>query len=1775
MLWSSENEPWHTANFAKVIQSNGEEEIAKETHLDLEDVRDNVVRYASESPSQRVIIWLDDKGNESSVLTRESLVKSAQGLAEAMRTQWKMKTGEKVLLVFLPGTDFIIAMMACLFGGFVAVPVYPPDPNSPKAGLLKLGKAVEVAQVSTVISHTKFLHLRRLVIGVKKFPRGLKWHNMSKVKPAASIGVTMPVASHELAFIQFSSGSTGDPKGVCVTHGNLNSNLASIKTSMGMSEDTVGVTWVPFYHDMGLVGAILTTLYSGAIMVAMSPISFLQNPFVWLNAISKYRGTTTCAPNFAYVLAVRKVPVAKRKELDLSCCKRYSNGAEPVRAETLWAFAEAYEKQGVKAEYLDPFYGMAENVVLISTHRGPHMPLMLRLKAGFSNKPGSKIVLVHPEEDGQDLVGNGPPGVGIEVSVVHPETRVLLEDDTIGELWVTGPSKVSEYLGKPALSEEELNAKISTRSDERTFLRTGDMGFVHKGEIFVCGRIKDMMIVRGRNIFPQDVESTVDQASTKIRPGCCAVFTLEGTENVVVVAEVRDGKLANEAGGLADLIRARIMTEHSFRPFAVILIKPRTIPKTTSGKIQRRAAREAYVQGELSVLVEARDESCLPERRSAMQRRASLAALDDLLDELEEMDLWTGPAQMRALVEEMNLAGYTVFDELACLRIPVSLSPLVKQLRELLVHRPILRNFAADLAIGCNEELRSSRVVGPLSLAYFLHICIDALQDRELFVQILPQVLDSLVENFSVPAKRTWFGHVQAGLAAWAAKLQLQQGGLRCTDENHAQFQLGLGVLASVGAEMLHGVKKPTLSALCGASLYEVISHETHRGHTRSAIVESFVAWNFAFLEKYKPFKDITRDLPYEVLLLVPSLVSAQSLDELYHNRMIGLLLLMGAKQSKLFANTERSIQFRAGTIDDAICQVMISLNAQCAERLANSIPHYCGPREMSAAPESLFSRSKYALRNLQRASVLPDNLFDNTWSELVENMESHGEVRAGENPDERLRWLLQCVRQSIEAPSLGLDDDLFEAGMSSMAMIEVNAHVENLIGFNETVEPDFIAKYRTVRRLAEAVEQKRMAHVELEEVKYSNQPALPYHVATTIQFLGIWVLFFMMSAAILPAYHYGLWVRYKSGLPSPWSHYRVTSTLSMFGLLVPFVIPLWIASFSLLVLVAKWIVVGKWRPCEVKINSFPYLRWWFVDRATHLWEIAVGRWFLNTPLLNIFYRAMGGQVSFTAKVKVNLRDLDLVHIGAGAEVRGTLVCRVFDAKERTLRFRRVKLGQGSRLRTGSVVMPGCWVGKGAEVVPLQVLNEGEKVAENIEAIETSHSSINATVRELFAKLFIMCSFLLLYFNTSVIIGLIWDAAGYPENFRYVELVYWASSYLVTACIMSFVAVGMKWILIGRLKTGAIKGSSLRIWAADYLFTLVWVTWIQFLDETRSILGYARGLGASIGPGSFVSAIKWIQPSNADMVKMGASSMASLILIETESEGIRGRVEIGDYCEVSYLALLGRGSTMQSRSYLGSLSVLMEGETLPTGYRQFRGATFPVATKEGEVDMEIWSTTDEILGLLMRVVLIVLVVFSLIPAYEFANFVLFDADMDRNAAILLLAVSFWLAMVSMMVAQKLMATAVLGFGKELQELPCRLSFYCSYQLFTYFFENLLLVVLHGTPFYNSFARFMGACVGRRVILLTGGLREHQLITLEYGAVVDNAQLTGHQACDGAFELGPSLVGAESVLQPGAVCLSNGIVHAGTVIHARSFAPKRTGAAIYGKPSPVCIAPEVA
>jgi acyl-CoA synthetase (AMP-forming)/AMP-acid ligase II len=558
--------------------------------------------HAITNPEDLAYIALDERGGEAASLTYAELDRRASALADFLVT--RAAPGERALLVFPPGLDFLVAFFACQYASIIAVPTILPRQNhlrdssvkivencSPKLGLTTGGVVESVRAAHAEVPSAA--EIEWLGIDALTLP-----------SPATPAGQRPVPDTRTLGLLQYTSGSTSTPKGVMVSHGNLCANVEMISVADDLGRSSTRVGWIPLYHDMGLIFIALQSAYVGALCVLMAPLAFVAQPLSWLRAIHKYRADMTIAPNFSYDLCLENYSPERMAGVDLSCLRLALNGAEPVRASTIEQFAKTFAAHGLRPSAPHPTYGMAEATLMISGGLHGGQPRLWHVSREALQR--SLAVTAREGERAQTLVGCGKVLVGEKLAIVEPDTRRRLAPGEVGEIWVHGPLVAQGYWQAPEATKETFHGEIL--DEEGTFwLRTGDLGcFDDTGELYITGRIKDIMIVRGSNYYPQDLELTAEKSHPALRRGYAAAFTCvqeDDRELLAIACEVRKDYLSRlDVDDVVGAVRKGVVREHDLTVHKVILTPPGTIPKTTSGKIRRSATRDRWQEGQLATL---------------------------------------------------------------------------------------------------------------------------------------------------------------------------------------------------------------------------------------------------------------------------------------------------------------------------------------------------------------------------------------------------------------------------------------------------------------------------------------------------------------------------------------------------------------------------------------------------------------------------------------------------------------------------------------------------------------------------------------------------------------------------------------------------------------------------------------------------------------------------------------------------------------------------------------------------------------------------------------------------------------------------------------------------------------------------------------------------------------------------------------------------------------------------------------------------------------------
>lgn len=585
-------------------------------------------------PEKRAFTFLATGEEETGLLCYGSLD------AAAMRIAVKLKslglTGQTVLMFYPPGFDFITTFFGCLYAGVIPAAAYPPRKNRSVQRIRTMAADCGATAILTTESTGRSLERN---FSEDPLLARLPWHATDNWEHDGAGVPNLEVSNvEELAFLQYTSGSTGDPKGVMVSHQNIMVNLRSLQLIFQITPSDTAVHWVPQFHDLGLIFGILETVFSGSSAILIPPFIFISNPFSLLKAITHYHATVSGQPDFAFTHCVEKITPAQRKALDLSSLRVMYSGAEPVRKSTLDRFLDVFGPFGLKPETLIPAYGMAESTLILVGGWLTQPTLYLPVKSSELEK--NRVVPVHELPDQHDqadiqwIASNGTPKMDTAILIIDPQTLTIQEQGKIGEIWASGKTIAMGYWGKPALTQSVFRATPAGQDDPQ-WLRTGDLGFQHEGNLYITGRLKDLIIIRGRNFYPQDIEEAVEACHPSIRRSCVAAFSIDqaGKECLAVVAEVARSVKEGETAEIFDSIVAMLSREFELQPHRIALIRMGTIIKTSSGKIMRRANRQALLSGTADIIAE---------HTYADDGPSPLFSLTDELPELEQFIVhWT------------------------------------------------------------------------------------------------------------------------------------------------------------------------------------------------------------------------------------------------------------------------------------------------------------------------------------------------------------------------------------------------------------------------------------------------------------------------------------------------------------------------------------------------------------------------------------------------------------------------------------------------------------------------------------------------------------------------------------------------------------------------------------------------------------------------------------------------------------------------------------------------------------------------------------------------------------------------------------------------------------------------------------------------------------------------------------------------------------------------------------------------------------------------------
>jgi len=553
------------------------------------NIVDTLIQRATIAPDAAAFAWRSDDLSSQQLLTYGELLARAKAIAADL--QGRCRLAERVVLVFPHGLEFTQSFFGCLYAGLIAVPICPPRRLRPAPGVDRI---VANAEPAVVLSTAEYV--ANHVEWFQEIPTLLQqsWLNVDRLAAGGDFWAKPPIDSNTLAFLQYTSGTTGTPKGVMVSHGNLVHNAATIRDVVGPGDHRQRAFWLPMYHDLGLIGAMLQTVFDGATSTWISPSTFLRRPLSWLGLISRTGASLSAAPDFAYNLCAEKCTAQMQDGLDLSHWTAAISGAETIRPATIERFSRAFAPCGFRKDAFQPGYGLAEATLVVSCLPKDLPPVTVCVDGPAMAGDGIKLSAADAPE-ARVVASSGQVGASQQVAIVDPDTGLPCRAGRVGEIWVCGPNVAQGYYNDERATAQRFHAKLP--GDDRCYLRTGDLGFLLDGHLYVAGRLKELIVIRGRNVYPQDIESAIRECDIRLRTAVNSAFSVDllGCERLVVIQEFGRTHRNTDFDELGQKIRLAIGRECGVEVFDLLFVRKGSIPRTTSGKVRRIQCREEYL----------------------------------------------------------------------------------------------------------------------------------------------------------------------------------------------------------------------------------------------------------------------------------------------------------------------------------------------------------------------------------------------------------------------------------------------------------------------------------------------------------------------------------------------------------------------------------------------------------------------------------------------------------------------------------------------------------------------------------------------------------------------------------------------------------------------------------------------------------------------------------------------------------------------------------------------------------------------------------------------------------------------------------------------------------------------------------------------------------------------------------------------------------------------------------------------------------------------------
>ncbi|CAB9504316.1 D-alanine--D-alanyl carrier protein ligase [Seminavis robusta] len=1686
--------------------------------------------HAVETPDQVVFTWVDIKCVEENKMTFKQLEDQSNAVSDRLLKLGCQK-GDRVMVAYLFGLEFLAAMFGAMKIGVIPCSIYPPNPTQLKTDMPKFRGFAKDAGAKYALSTNVFA--AGMTAASVLYKTGVKWigtdkMSIKRINPKKPKNFEQFVGEPEaICFIQYTSGSTGDPKGVMITHNNLVETCRAGISLTDLNNASVAALWVPQYHDMGLTG-FMSCLYTGSQLIVASPLDFIAKPLLWTDMVEKYKATHTSAPNFAYALLLKRLEQANRKS-HWSCMKAAMFGGEPAQSHVVEAVARTLS---IKPEQVYNIYGMAEMVVFVTGGPAKTDSEEGLVSCGIVDSPSLKIRIV---DDGKEV-----------------------EDGLVGSIWAQSPRVAAGYYGRSELSNSMFANALP--SYDGSWLDTGDLGKIVDGQLYVTGRVKDVIIVNGKNYYPTDVELSIDETfGDIIRPGRTTAFQ-HGEDSVGITVEGRKDfdKTANEF--LAVQIANHVSQVHGLFVSEVVVLKLGVTPKTTSGKLKRSEIRQTTIDGnwkESSIflhfkplgLVDNVPELELP----GIDLNQTNALPSQAVEAVNAVEC--DPSKLDEYFLELHLSGVSGMDE-AWSKATKTTAAMQEMCSQILQHledkHPTICQLAHSLVVNPDWVLIDDRTGFLLQLVHQTFV----LQWVTTFMMDHPECMQQKLQNdaewenlcktpntvpvelqemLNLPEQDPMYGR-------WPFFLWIKNRSVR------AILKLVIKSLSSPEEQPLE-TRIGTINKLVCLNLLEAVWLEQHLGHKENSQVGRILAaspiqaaWaqsNMAFLENQSStWNDLYVAWNMHVVawigddysstwtvskLLLPCIVGDVGSNFLYA-RMTSLYLVLHAASRKI----ESPRFYNKPILSRRALHQFGKLNLSLAECFGHRAPSQNSNDEMVINEENWLSKFDQwgFTSNPTQTTTSQDYKLHNSTKQSGSANQNHFSTWYGEavGPDK-----VSATITSFFGSHVDTSKTWAENGLTSLKSAELRNKVEEVL--HVVLPANFEQLYPTPSELSvflKASESKSFpkqdpcSHSEfLWNSEISKLSKLKLGV---LQTLGVIVILILLLSSFVPSIFLVSWVLVKCGSSQVGGCNGLISWVFL-----PITFPLFLLSLSVILVLCKYAVVGTYEHRQIEILSWGYLRWWFIDRLMEVWESTVGKFFKQTKYIWLFYRLLGADVAWSAKIESYIRECDLVSVGGNATIGHMIKCRSFSQSAHScpkLTFRPIIIGMDCTI--SGMVSPGAKIGDGSKVEKLSVVEEGAMVPHDVlakgnpacHAGSFEHTKTEYWEESMLDACKIVWPILEAYhfFALSYLIHMVLHRL--LPSWRYATILHWFLLVPGTSFLAILTSIPLKWLLIGKRDASDEYGGSLwrqtTNWACDFHFQAASWTLVPFFGQSRlwNIILVLHGLDVDM-QSTISHPYTIFYPSKVDFVKIRCS------FIPTSTLDLSKRAD-------SKIEIIN--SSIGYNSNLHSGVKIINSKIPPRS--NVSGSIYNLNHSDNNSEKLSYSTL--LLPEIGQQVLNMVLFCSIVPAYEIGLAATKSSSLTASACGL--AVAFTLQLFIWILLTQAAEKVLLSLPQNGQQI-----FFGIYINHVRQFRagNWLVMVLYGTPMFAYFARFMGAEVDGDLWYFGNALFEYGKLHFQGCTIVDSSSLNGHYIDGSGLTINDTYV--SGVMHPGCFAVAGSVL----------------------------------